>query len=153
MTEHHQYLLARCQKYCSYQERSLFEVQMKLNEWQSQPKVAEKIIAQLVADNYLNEERFAKSYAVGKFRNKKWGKNKIIYELRKKQIPDLIIQIGLSEIDEDEYFKTLKEILSKKAFELKEANQLKKKYKLASYAINKGFHSGYVWDILNTELT
>lgn len=152
MTEHHQYLLTRCQKYCSYQERSIYEVQTKLAEWKSQPKVAEKIMAQLVADNYLNEERFAQSYAVGKFRNKKWGKNKIIYELKKKQIPDLIIQIGLSEIDEDEYFKTLKEILSKKAIEIKEPDLLKKKYKLASYAINKGFHSGYVWDILNKEL-
>ena len=71
MTEHHQYLLGKCQRYCSYQERSIFEVKMKLDEWQTQPKVAEKIIAQLIKEDYLNEERFAKSYAIGKFRHKK----------------------------------------------------------------------------------
>ena len=127
MTEHHQYLLTKCQKYCSYQERSIFEVKTKLHEWKSQPKIADKIIIQLIDDNYLNEERFAKSFSVGKFRNKRWGKNKIIYELRKKQIPDLVIQIGLAEINDDEYFQTLKEIISKKTLEIKEPNLLKKK--------------------------
>lgn len=149
MTEHHQYLLSKCQKYCSYQERSIFEVKRKLYEWKSQPKVADKIIMQLIEDNYLNEERFAKSFAIGKFRNKKWGKNKIIFELRKKQIPELIIQIGLAEIDQEEYLQTLKEIIAKKAKEIKETNLRKKNYKIAKYAINKGFHSGFVWDIIN----
>ncbi len=152
MTEHHQYLLLKCQKYCSYQERSIFEVKNKLYEWKSQPKVADKIIIQLIDDNYLNEERFAKSFAIGKFRNKKWGKNKIIYELKKKQIPELIIQIGLAEIDEDDYHQTLKELIHKKFDKVKEPNPLKKKYKVATYAINKGFHSGFVWDIVNAEL-
>ncbi len=153
MTEHHQYLLSRCQKYCSYQERSIFEVKNKLYEWKSQPKVADKIIIQLIEDNYLNEERFAKSFSIGKFRHKKWGKNKIIYELKKKQIPELIIQIGLAEIDEDEYHQTLKELINKKIDEVRESNPLKKKYKVANYAINKGFHSGFVWDIINAEFS
>jgi regulatory protein len=153
MTEHHQYLLSRCQKYCSYQERSIYEVKMKLIEWQSQPKVADKIINQLVSEDYLNEERFSKSFSIGKFRNKKWGKNKIIYELKKKRIPDLIIQIGLSEINQDEYLQALKELLTKKLAEIKEPNPLKKKYKLATYAVNKGFHSGFVWEIINEELS
>ncbi len=152
MTEQHQYLLSRCQKYCSYQERSIFEVKRKLTEWQSQPKVTEKIINQLVNEDYLNEERFAKSFSIGKFRNKKWGKNKIIYELKKKRIPDLYIQIGLNEIDDDEYMQALKELLTKKLPGIKETDPLKKKYKLASYAVNKGFHSGFVWDIINEEL-
>lgn len=152
MTEHHQYILSKCQKYCSYQERSIFEVKMKLDEWNAQQKVAEKIIFQLIKDDYLNEERFAKSFSIGKFRHKKWGTNKIIYELKKKQIPDLIIQIGLNEIDQDEYLETLKEILSKKAMEIKEANIFKKKHKLATYAIGKGFRSGLVWDVINSDL-
>lgn len=153
MTEHHQYLLSKCQKYCSYQERSIFEVKRKLYEWKSQPKVADKIIIQLINDNYLNEERFAKSFSIGKFRHKKWGKNKIIFELRKKQIPELIIQIGLAEIDQEEYLQTLKEIITKKANEVKETNPLKKKYKIATYAMNKGFYSGFVWDIINAEVS
>ncbi len=153
MTEHHQYLLSKCQKYCSYQERSIFEVKRKLYEWKIQPKVADKIIMQLMAENYLNEERFAKSFSVGKFRNKNWGKNKIIYELKKKQIPELIIQIGLAEIDEEEYLQTLKKLITKKVKEVKETDPRKKKYNIATYAINKGFYSGLVWDILNEELS
>ena len=106
---------------------------------------------QLIEDNYLNEERFAKSFAIGKFRHKKWGKNKIIFELKKKQIPELIIQIGLAEIDQEEYLQTLKENKKKKAKEVKETNPRKRNYKIATYAINKGFHSGFVWDIINKE--
>lgn len=152
MTEHNQYLLSKCQQYCSYQERSIFEVKSKLNEWQARSTVSDKIINQLILDDFLNEERFSKAFASGKFRVKKWGKNKIIYELKKKRIPDLIIQIGLTEIDDDEYLKTLKEILSKKAGEIKEKDPRKKNYKLASYAVNKGFRSALVWDIIIKEL-
>ena len=107
MTEHHQYLLHKAQQYCAYQERSLYEVKLKLTEWRAQEHVAEKIIKILREENYINEEQFAKSFAVGKFRQKQWGKNKIIFELKKKQIPDLIIQIGLQEIDETEYLNCL----------------------------------------------
>ncbi len=153
MTEHHQYILGKCQKYCSYQERSIFEVKMKLKEWKAQEKVAEKIIIQLIKDDYINEERFAKSFSIGKFRIKKWGKNKIIYELKKKQIPDLMIQIGLNEIDQDEYLQTLIEIISKKTTEIKETDPHKKRFKLAKFAINKGYRPGIVWDVINSDLS
>ena len=149
MTEHHQYILSKAQQYCSYQERSLFEVKTRLEEWQTQTKITEKIIAQLIHDDYLNEERFAKSVAIGKFRQKQWGKNKIIYALKLKKVPDLIIQIGLQEIDDIEYTESLVNILKKKSKEIKETNQLKINYKLAAYATKKGFRSGLVWDVIN----
>lgn len=149
MTDHHQYILHKAQQYCSYQERSLFEVKTKLDEWRTQPTVAKKIIQQLREDNYLNEEQFAKSYAIGKFRQKKWGKNKIIYELKKKQVPDLIIQIGLHEIDDVEYEEVLKNLIAKKLSEIKETDPRKRNYKAATFAINKGFRSGLVWEIIN----
>lgn len=149
MTEHHQYILSKAQQFCTYQERSLFELKTRLEEWKTQPKVAEKIIIQLINDDYLNEERFAKSFAVGKFRQKQWGKNKIIYALKLKKVPDLIIQIGLEEIDDIEYTKSLVDLLKKKSKEIKEKNLHKKNYKLASYAINKGFRPGLVWDVIN----
>lgn len=149
MTEHFQYILHKAQQYCSYQERSLYEVKTKLDEWSTQPSVVEKIIEELRQENYLNEEQFAKSYATGKFRQKKWGKNKIIYELRKKQIPDLYIQIGLSEIDDEEYEETLKNLISKKLKESREKNPRKRNYKVAYYAISKGFRSGLVWEKIN----
>ena len=149
MTEHHQYLLHKAQQYCAYQERSLYEVKLKLTEWRAQEHVAEKIIKILREENYINEEQFAKSFAVGKFRQKQWGKNKIIFELKKKQIPDLIIQIGLQEIDETEYLDCLKNLLKKKLKEIKEENPRKKNYKAATFAINRGFRSGLVWDVIN----
>ncbi len=149
MTEHHQYILSKAQQYCSYQERSLFEVKTKLEEWQTQGKVTEKIIVQLFRDDYLNEERFAKSFALGKFRQKQWGKNKIIYALKLKKVPDLIIQIGLQEIDDIEYTNTLVNLLKKKSKEIKEKNFHKKNYRLAAYATKKGFRSGLVWDVIN----
>lgn len=149
MTEHHQYILSKAKQFCMYQERSLFELKNRLEEWQTQAKVTEKIIIQLINEDYLNEERFAKNFAIGKFRQKKWGKNKIIYALKLKRVPDLIIQIGLEGIDNIEYTEALVELLKKKSKEIKETNHHKKNYKLATYAINKGFRSGLVWDVIN----
>ncbi|MCK7461590.1 MAG: RecX family transcriptional regulator [Sphingobacterium sp.] len=86
----------------------------KLKEWKVGQKHAEKIIEQLIKEDYLNEERFARSFAGGKFRINHWGKTKIIYELEKDRSRTLIIQIGLEEIDDEEYAETLKEILQRK---------------------------------------
>ena len=149
MTPEHEFLLAKMQNYCSYQERSFFDVKNKLISWNVQEKIMDKIISKLVDQDYLNEERYAKAFTGGKFRINKWGKNKIINELHKKQIPDIYIQIGINEIDDNEYFNTLKEIISKKDANLKIANQEKRMQKLANYAISKGYDRGIVWKILN----
>ena len=112
----HSFILSRAQNYCSYQERCINDVHTKLREWNVKSEVAERIIKQLVDDDFINEERFARNFAGSKFRIKKWGKNKIIYELKRKGIPDLIIQIGLQEIEDTEYLHAIKELLSKKSF-------------------------------------
>lgn len=148
MTEYQRYILTKAKKYCSYQERCLHDVKTKLSEWQAQPKVSDEIIAQLIQDDYINEERFARNFAVGKFRQKKWGKNKIIHALKLKQIPDLIIQIGLEAIDDEEYTRTLVDLLKKKSKEIKDKNHHRRNYKLAAYAIRKGFRPGLVWDVV-----
>jgi len=149
MTPGHEFLLTKMQNYCSYQERSFFDVKNKLISWNVQEKIMDKIISKLVDQDYLNEERYAKAFTGGKFRINKWGKNKIINELHKKQIPDIYIQIGINEIDDNEYFNTLKEIISKKDANLKIANQEKRMQKLANYAISRGFDRGIVWKVLN----
>ncbi len=149
MTPEHEFLLAKMQNYCSYQERSFFDVKNKLISWNVQEKIMDKIISKLVDQDYLNEERYAKAFTGGKFRINKWGKNKIINELHKKQIPDIYIQIGINEIDDNEYFNTLKEIISKKDANLKIANQEKRMQKLANYAISRGYDRGIVWKVLN----
>ena len=93
------YILDKARRYCAYQERCVFDLKNKLYEWKVRPDVSARIINTLEEENYLNEERFARVFAGGKFRIKKWGRNKIMAELRARKIPDLIIQIGLDEID------------------------------------------------------
>jgi len=108
------YIFEKARRYCAYQERSVFDMKQKLFEWNIRAEVAKKIITSLEDENYLNEERFARVYAGGKFRIKKWGRNKIIAALKAKRLPQLIIQIGLEEIDESEYLRTLKDFIDKK---------------------------------------
>jgi len=143
------FILSKAQAYCTYQERCINDLSIKLREWNIKDGVAEKIINKLVDDDYINEERFARNYAGSKFRIKKWGKNRIIYEMKRKCIPDLIVQIGLEEIEDEEYINAIKELLSKKSFTISEKDPLKRKQKLARFAIAKGYRSGLVWDILN----
>jgi regulatory protein len=125
--------------FCAYQERCVSEVKDKLRQWKVDDDKAEKIITRLIDENFLNEERFARSFAGGKFRINKWGKTKIIYELKRKQVPDHIIQPGLEEIDEEEYIATLKELLAKKSREIREKDDFKKKQKLISFGVQKGY--------------
>jgi len=142
-------ILARLRHFCAFQERCIQDVQEKLQEWKVGPERSEKIIEQLVKEDFLNEERFAKSYAGGKFRINHWGKTKIIYELERRQVPDLIIQIGLQEIDDEEYEEALKEILLRKSKEINEKDPYKRKQKLIAYAAQKGFEFNLIRDVLS----
>ncbi len=148
MTDHN-YLLEKIKQFCDYQERCIMDVKNKLYEWNVQPAKIEKIILELQKTDFINEERYVKAFASGKFRINKWGKNKIINEMNKKQIPDIYIQIGLHEIDDEEYLNTLKEIISKKDATIKISNPEKRMQKLAAYAISKGYSRGIVWKVLN----
>lgn len=148
MTDHN-YLLEKIKQFCDYQERCIMDVNNKLYEWNVQPAKIEKIIRELQKTDFINEERYVKAFASGKFRINKWGKNKIINELHKKQIPDIYIQIGLHEIDDEEYLNALKEIISKKDATIKISNPEKRKQKLAAFAISKGYNRGIVWKVLN----
>ena len=148
MSEDQDYILGKVRNYCAYQERCISEVADKLREWKVDKKRADKIIEQLIREDYLNEERFARTYAGGKFRINHWGKTKIIYELERRQVPDLIIQIGLEEIDDEEYAETLKELIQRKNRELRESDPFKRKQKLIAYGIQKGYHYGLVKQVV-----
>jgi regulatory protein len=142
------YILDKARGYCAQQERCVSEVALKLREWKVNEARAEKILEQLIKEDYLNEERFARSFAGGKFRINHWGKTKIIYELERRQVPDLIIQIGLEEIDDEEYKETLREILERKNREIKEKDTFKRKQKLVAFALQKGYHYGIIKQVL-----
>lgn len=109
----------------------------------------ENIIAQLIEQNYLNEERYARSFVRGKFRNNSWGRLKIIQGLKKKQISEYCINIGLSELDRETYFDKILELATKKWPLVKVENGYKKKAKIVHYLMNKGFEQNLSWEAVN----
>ncbi|MFO8129581.1 MAG: regulatory protein RecX [Bacteroidales bacterium] len=145
----HEYILNKMRVFCNYQERCIQDVQRKLQSWNVTEKVSGEIILALEKEGLVDEERFARVYAGSKFRLNKWGRNRIAYELRKKNIPGLYIQIGLREIDDEEYIEALKQIISRKSFSLKEDNATRMKNKLAAYAVSRGYETSLVLDVLN----
>lgn len=132
--------------YCAYQERCHKEVVEKLVSYGMFSDAREHIIAHLIQENYLNEERFAKSFARGKFKIKKWGKNRIVQELKHRNISKYNIQIALKEISEKEYLSTLDSIAKKRWLEIKESHPLKKKKKLVSYLMYRGWESHLIYE-------
>ncbi len=143
-----QILLKAC-NFCAYQERTQDEVRQKLKDWKVFDHEAEDIIAELITENFINEERFAKIYAGSKFRVKKWGRNKILGELKRRGLSDYCISSGMKEIDAEEYFLVLQALLHKKLHSLRsETNEFVKKKKAADYAMRKGFEGDLVWDVL-----
>jgi regulatory protein len=141
----------KASSFCAYQERTQQEVREKLRELEVEKDLAEEIISKLILDNFLNEERFAKTFAGGKFRIKKWGKMKIIQELKARKVSEYCIKKGMKEIPDEDYLITAKELIRQKSDAVKESNQYKKNNKIASYLISKGYESDLVWDLLRNE--
>jgi regulatory protein len=132
--------LIKAASYCAYQERCHAEVEAKLAEWGFLGIDAQQVIIHLIEQNYLNEERFAKAYAGGKFRVKGWGRQKIIRELKVRKISPYCIQQALQEIDEAEYESRLMEIMSDKWLDLrKERSKLIRQQKVIRFAQSKGY--------------
>ena len=138
------------ENYCAYQERCHKEVEQKLYDLKLIPEVKEKIILHLLQFNYLNEERYAKAFVRGKFSIKKWGKQRIINELKFRNISTYNINTALKEIDENDYFQSLEKLAQKKLPLIKESNKFKKSSKLANYLISKGYESELVFKIVKS---
>lgn len=141
--------LAKAESWCAYQERSQHEVRQKLYEWNMTSSDVEQIIAELIAQNFLNEERFAFAYVSGKFRIKKWGKIKIKQGLKFKKVSEKMIQKALNSIDEEEYFAALTEIYEKKQHSESEKNPIKRRFKILNYLHGKGFEKDLIFILLN----
>jgi regulatory protein len=125
--------------YCAYQERSHAEVKDKLYKYGLRKDDVETIISRLIEENYLNEERFAKQFAGGKFRLKKWGRVKISYELKQKRISQYNIKQGLEEIDEEQYQSLLRKLVADKWQKLKNEQHINRQVKTQQYLLQKGF--------------
>jgi regulatory protein len=140
--------LAKAEHYCAYQERSQQEVREKLYEWGMYPKGVENVIMHLIDGNFLNEERFANAYTIGKFRQKGWGRIKIKQGLKLKKVSDPLIKKALKSINEDDYWQMLKKVIEKKDALLTEKAPYKRKYKLHQYALSRGFENDLISDVL-----
>lgn len=136
-------------RYCNYQERCHEEVKTKLIELGADLEYANALIAELITSNLLNEERFAQSYARGKFSQKKWGRNKIRQNLKSKKVSAYCIKKGLAEIDEEDYEKTLLQLGEKTLEKYGQDPMWIQRAKTCRYLIGKGFENDLIQDTLN----
>jgi regulatory protein len=137
--------------YCAYQERAHAEVKQKLYGYGLYKNEVELLISQLIEENYLNEERFAIAFAGGKFRIKQWGKTKIKYELKLKQVSEYCIKKALKEISDEDYEKTLQKLTAEKLESLKsEKNIFTKRSKLQNYLVGKGYEFDVVGRLVSS---
>ena len=134
----------KLEHYCSYQERCHDEVIQKLKSYNIIPQAIDLIVVHLIDNNFLNEERFACSFARGKFRIKHWGKRRITNELKARNISKYNIDRALKEITPDEYLESFHTIADKQWETVNEGNILKKKKKVMDYLLRKGFESSLV---------
>ncbi|MEO9031850.1 MAG: regulatory protein RecX [Ginsengibacter sp.] len=141
-----QQAIPKIKQYCDYQERCHAEVKDKLYSFGLHRKDVDEIIADLIVENYLNEERFAIQYAGGKFRIKHWGKNKIKQALKLKQVSDYCIKKALKEINNADYINAFKKLVEQKLALLKtEKNIFIKKRKLQDFLLQKGYESEMIY--------
>lgn len=135
--------------YCKYQERCHSEVRNKLYELGLTTPEVERELATLIESGVLNEERFARAFARGRFRLKQWGREKIKQQLKLRKISDYCIKKAMTEIDGDDYLNTLNKLLSKKLLELRGTRSLlMKKAKLYRYLVQKGYERDLINDLL-----
>lgn len=139
----------KLENYCAYQERCHKEVKAKLRDMRMIPEAIDVIMVHLIQNNYLNEERFARAFVSGKFRIKKWGKNRLIRELKFRDISKYSMDAALKEIDLDDYNHTLDELVQKRIAQVKETNSYKRRKKVADYLLYRGWESHLIYEKLN----
>jgi regulatory protein len=141
--------LQKLRQYCTYQERSHYEVQQKLWDLGIRRADHDEIISKLIEEDYVNEERFAKAFAGGKFRMKDWGRKKIYHALKEKRVSEYSIKKAMKEIDDEEYKKVLHELAEKKHASLKGEQYLVRKKKTMDYLLQKGYEADLVMKVVN----
>ena len=139
----------KLEHYCAYQERCHQEVRQKLDSMHMIPEAIDVIIVHLLEHNFLNEERFAKTFVRGKFRIKSWGLRRLSFELKKKDIGKVNINQALAEIGIEEYNEVFNDLAEKKLHSIKESNKFKKKKKLIDYLLYRGWETHLVYEKAN----
>ena len=138
-------------KYCAYQERCHQEVRDKLYGYGLHKEDVEQIIYELIQHDFINEERFAQAFVRGKFNYKKWGRNRIKLELKRRKISEYCIKKGMKEIDDNAYEQVLESLLVKKMKSLRNLKEYQRNYKSAQFVIGKGYESEIVWGVVKSK--
>ncbi|MEM8507034.1 MAG: regulatory protein RecX [Bacteroidota bacterium] len=137
--------IKRMERYCAYQERCHKEVRDKLQQMRMIPEAVDHVLAHLIQNDFLNEQRFANSFVNGKFSIKKWGRNRILNELKRRDISPYTITNALKAIEQDEYLIVFNTLAQKKWQQLTDSDLQKKKRKLANYLSYRGWENGLVF--------
>ena len=145
-------ILNKMFRYCSYQERSVHDVKKQLDKYQVNDLSGKLIIEKLIAEGFLNEERFAEIYTLGKLRSNNWGKIKIVQGLKEKSLDNQIINAAIESIDTLEYQQIIRKLIQKKSKIIQATDSFIIKNKIARYVISKGFESYLVWDEINNQI-
>ena len=138
----------KLERYCVYQDRCHKEIETKLQEFVLIEEAKNQIILHLMEHDFVNEERFCKSFARGKFNIKKWGKQRIVRELKFRDISAYNIKTALKEIDEADYLKTIVEITEKRNQLINESDIYKRKKKLSDFLIRKGYEYDLIFSTI-----
>lgn len=144
-------VLDKMAKYCAYQERCVKDVTDKLRSFDITQEAKDTIMAYLLDNRFVDNERFTRSFVRGKVNQSGWGVNKIRFHLMQKGIDKDMIEEALGQTDEEVYRQRLIDILKAKSKTVKAENDFEKKRKLAAYAMQKGFESSLVWEVLKSE--
>ena len=136
-------------RFCAYQERSQQEVRDKLYEYGLHNNEVEELLSELIVEGFINEERFARAYVRGKFKMKKWGRNKILQGLKRHRVSEYCIKKGWEEIDHTEYRVTMIKLLEQKAESLENVQPAHKKAKIANFLVQRGYEHDLAWSVLN----
>lgn len=141
-------ILNKLRHYCAYQERCHEEVRTKLLSLKVYGDRLEEVISQLVQEDFLNEERYAKAYAGGKFRMQKWGRERIRKELRFRKISEYCIRQAMEEIPEEDYVLTLDQLIRSAKKRYASGTPAQRHYKLMNYLLSKGYERSLITERL-----
>lgn len=138
--------IRKLEHFCAYQDRCHDEVISKMRSMSLTSAEIDEIVVHLINDNFLNEERFAQSFARGKHRIKHWGKVRIVNELKLRNISQYNINTALKEITTEEYFQTFHTVAERHWESIREGNTLKKRKKFCDYLLRKGYESNLIYE-------
>lgn len=142
-------LLAKAERYCSNEEQCRTSVRKKLCDWGASLDVSGRIVERLCSQGYIDERRYAKTYCESKLRNQKWGRLKVIYQLRSKQIPPKFITEGMTAVGEEEYRAILQGVAEQKWSTYNAEEDLaRKKAKLNTFLSSRGYEMQEIQGVL-----